>query len=186
MRGLWRGNLLNLLRTVPFRTLNYFTYDTVHKALQRARGREGQPLSSAEQSLAGGMAGFTAVVGESGAVRRGAAPGRARRADPERAPPACYPLDVVRTLMLTQPALFRRGPVAALREVAAAGGVAGLYRGILPAFLSVVPSNAVSRGFPPSCAPFGRGGGPSPGAAAAGVRRTDRGGLRRRRPALKP
>lgn len=67
MRGLWRGNLL---QTVPFRTLNYFTYDTVHKALQRARGREGQPLSSAEQSLAGGMAGFTAVAGESGAVRR--------------------------------------------------------------------------------------------------------------------
>ena len=61
--------------------------------------------------------------------------------------------------MLTQPALFRRGPAAALRDVAAAGGVAGLYRGILPAFLSVVPSNAVSREFPPEAAPpFGRGG----------------------------
>ena len=31
--GFWRGNLINIMRTAPFKAVNFFAFDTYHKFL---------------------------------------------------------------------------------------------------------------------------------------------------------
>nr|ACU17636.1 unknown [Glycine max] len=40
LRGFWKGNLVNILRTAPFKAVNFCAYDTYRKQLLRFSGNE--------------------------------------------------------------------------------------------------------------------------------------------------
>ncbi len=70
VRGFWKGNLLNLLRTAPFKALNFSSFDTLHRALVACSGVDG----NGERFVAGALAGELWVV-----ARCGWEPGWGRR-----------------------------------------------------------------------------------------------------------
>lgn len=60
LKGFWRGNLINILRTAPFKAVNFYAYDTYRKQLLRFSGNE--ETSNFEKFIAGAAAGITASV----------------------------------------------------------------------------------------------------------------------------
>lgn len=59
-KGFWKGNLLNVLRTAPFKAVNFCAYDTYRKQLLRLAGNE--EATNFERFVAGAAAGITATV----------------------------------------------------------------------------------------------------------------------------
>lgn len=60
LKGFWRGNLINILRTAPFKAVNFYAYDTYRKQLLRFSGNE--ETTNFERFIAGAAAGITASV----------------------------------------------------------------------------------------------------------------------------
>lgn len=60
LRGFWRGNLVNILRTAPFKAVNFYAYDTYRKQLLKFSGNE--ETTNFERFIAGAAAGITATV----------------------------------------------------------------------------------------------------------------------------
>lgn len=60
LTGFWKGNLLNVLRTAPFKAVNFCAYDTYRKQLLRIAGN--QEATNFERFVAGAAAGITATV----------------------------------------------------------------------------------------------------------------------------
>lgn len=60
LRGFWKGNLVNILRTAPFKAVNFCAYDTYRKQLLRLSGNE--ETTNFERFIAGAAAGITASV----------------------------------------------------------------------------------------------------------------------------
>lgn len=60
LRGFWKGNFINILRTAPFKAINFCAYDTYRKQLLRLSGNE--ETSNSERFIAGAAAGMTATV----------------------------------------------------------------------------------------------------------------------------
>jgi solute carrier family 25 phosphate transporter 23/24/25/41 len=60
LRGFWKGNLLNILRTAPFKAVNFSAYDTYRKQLLRFSGNE--ETTNFERFIAGAAAGVTATI----------------------------------------------------------------------------------------------------------------------------
>lgn len=60
MRGFWKGNLLNILRTAPFKAINFCAYDTYRKQLHKLHLMDG--TANLERFIAGAAAGITASV----------------------------------------------------------------------------------------------------------------------------
>lgn len=60
LRGFWRGNLVNILRTAPFKAVNFCAYDTYRKQLLKLSGNE--ETTNSERFIAGAAAGITATV----------------------------------------------------------------------------------------------------------------------------
>lgn len=58
--GFWRGNLLNLFRMVPFKSINFICYDMYCDHLLRSQGKS--QLSSQERLIGGGVAGVAATI----------------------------------------------------------------------------------------------------------------------------
>ena len=116
--GLWKGNGLNLLRTAPYRSINYFTYDNTKEAICKITGN--RELSNTQRLFAGATAGFAAII-------------------------CCFPLDVLRTRMLSKGGeeFYRRGILPTLTHIIRGEGFGAFYAGVLPALISVIPSNAV-------------------------------------------
>lgn len=59
-KGFWKGNLLNVLRTAPFKAVNFCAYDTYRKQLLRIAGNV--EATNFERFVAGAAAGITATV----------------------------------------------------------------------------------------------------------------------------
>lgn len=131
---LWAGNGTNLMRVVPFRAVNFCTFDMLKRALDSGLlgsqadtiglGSDGGDGPHASRFLAGAGAGVVATL-------------------------VCFPLDTVRTLLLSQAGGARLGPLAlaaTAQEVVCAHGVGRLYRGIKPAMISQAPSSALFYG----------------------------------------
>lgn len=59
-RGFWKGNFLNILRTAPFKAINFCAYDTYRKQLLKLFGNE--ETTNSERFLAGAAAGITATI----------------------------------------------------------------------------------------------------------------------------
>lgn len=60
LRGFWNGNLINILRTAPFKAVNFYAYDTYRKQLLRFSGND--ETTHYERFIAGAAAGMTASV----------------------------------------------------------------------------------------------------------------------------
>lgn len=87
LRGFWKGNLVNILRTAPFKAINFCSYDTYRKQLLRLFGNE--ETTNIERFFAGAAAGVTATV-------------------------LCLPLDTVSGNLV--PFVFSLVPLALLQE----------------------------------------------------------------------
>lgn len=60
LRGFWKGNFVNILRTAPFKAVNFYAYDTYRKQLLKISGNE--ETSNFERFIAGAAAGITATI----------------------------------------------------------------------------------------------------------------------------
>lgn len=60
IRGFWKGNFVNILRTAPFKAINFYAYDTYRNQLLRLSGNK--ETTNFERFLAGAAAGATATV----------------------------------------------------------------------------------------------------------------------------
>lgn len=60
LRGFWKGNFVNILRTAPFKSINFYAYDTYKSKLSRMLGNEES--TNFERFVAGAAAGITATL----------------------------------------------------------------------------------------------------------------------------
>ncbi|KAG9143112.1 hypothetical protein Leryth_006350 [Lithospermum erythrorhizon] len=119
LRGFWKGNLVNILRTAPFKAVNFCAFDTYRKQIRRLTGNE--ETTNTERFIAGAAAGMTATV-------------------------LCLPLDTVRTNLVAKGGEALGGVVGAFCHVIQTEGFFALYKGLVPSILSMAPSGAVFYG----------------------------------------
>ncbi|KMT19865.1 hypothetical protein BVRB_1g009140 [Beta vulgaris subsp. vulgaris] len=119
LRGFWKGNLINILRTAPFKAINFCAYDTYRKQLRKLHLLEGTP--NLERFIAGAAAGITATV-------------------------LCLPLDTIRTRIVAHGGEKLGGVVGAFRYMIQTEGFFSLYKGLVPSIMSIAPSSAVFYG----------------------------------------
>ena len=60
LKGFWKGNLVNILRTAPFKAVNFYAYDSYRKQLLKWSGNE--ETTNLERFIAGASAGVTATI----------------------------------------------------------------------------------------------------------------------------
>ncbi|CAL1142177.1 unnamed protein product [Cladocopium goreaui] len=118
--GLWRGNLAVILQVMPYAGLQFMTFDQYQQALE--------PYCASHPYLmrfvAGAAAGATATT-------------------------LTYPLDLLRTQMaISMTSLWDRMPhssyTAAAEDIVRSEGVRGLYRGLMPTLLGILPHAGTS------------------------------------------
>lgn len=108
--------MLNVVRTAPFKAVNYFTFDTIlHFLVRRGQGH----YSGYERFIAGAGAGVFATV-------------------------TCFPLDVLRTRMMS-PA-HSQTIAQTLWHMIAHEGPSSFYTGCSPALMSMAMGGAVFYG----------------------------------------
>ncbi|XVF36716.1 hypothetical protein REPUB_Repub19eG0082000 [Reevesia pubescens] len=117
--GFWKGNLVNVLRTAPFKAVNFYAYDTYRKQLLRLSGNE--ETTNTERFVAGAAAGITATV-------------------------LCLPLDTIRTKIVAPGGEALGGVIGAFRHMIQTEGFFSLYKGLVPSIVSMAPSAAVFYG----------------------------------------
>ncbi|XP_021284397.1 probable mitochondrial adenine nucleotide transporter BTL3 [Herrania umbratica] len=117
--GFWKGNLINILRTAPFKAVNFCAYDTYRKQLLRLSGNE--ETTNSERFVAGAAAGMTATV-------------------------LCLPLDTIRTKIVAPGGEALGGVIGAFRHMIQTEGFFSLYKGLVPSIVSMAPSAAVFYG----------------------------------------
>jgi hypothetical protein len=116
--GFWRGNLVNILRTAPFKAINFFSFDKYHQLLVQWTGEDGNVARFA----GGALAGLTATM-------------------------TCFPLDVVRTRLLAKGNGPRYGgPFQTIAGIVKHEGPTALYTGVLPALIGMAPAGAIFYG----------------------------------------
>lgn len=119
LKGFWKGNLVNLLRTAPFKAVNFYAYDTYRKKLLKMTGNED--TTNFERFVAGAAAGITATV-------------------------LCLPMDTIRTRMVAPGGEALGGVIGVCQHMIQREGFFSLYKGLLPAIVSMAPSGAVFYG----------------------------------------
>ncbi|WOG99046.1 hypothetical protein DCAR_0418393 [Daucus carota subsp. sativus] len=119
LRGFWKGNLVNILRTAPFKAINFCSYDTYRKQLLKLSGNN--ETTNIERFISGAAAGVTATV-------------------------LCLPLDTIRTKLVAPGGEALGGVIGAFCHVVQTEGFFSLYKGLLPSILSMAPSAAVFYG----------------------------------------
>ncbi|EOA33220.1 hypothetical protein CARUB_v10020381mg [Capsella rubella] len=119
LTGFWKGNLLNVLRTAPFKAVNFCAYDTYRKQLLRIAGN--QEATNFERFVAGAAAGITATV-------------------------LCLPLDTIRTKLVARGGETLGGIAGAFRYMIQNEGLLSLYKGLVPSIASMALSGAVFYG----------------------------------------
>ncbi|KAI3906757.1 hypothetical protein MKW92_044941 [Papaver armeniacum] len=119
LKGFWKGNFVNILRTAPFKAINFYAYDTYRKNLLKMSGNES--TTNVERFLAGASAGITATI-------------------------LCLPLDTIRTKLVAPGGESLGGVVGAFRHMLQTEGFFSLYKGLLPSILSMAPAGAVFYG----------------------------------------
>ncbi|KAF3446516.1 hypothetical protein FNV43_RR11695 [Rhamnella rubrinervis] len=116
---LLEGNLVNILRTAPFKAVNFYAYDTYRKQLLKFSGNED--TTNFERFISGAAAGITATV-------------------------LCLPLDTIRTKMVAPGGEALGGVIDAFRHMIQTEGFFALYKGLVPSIISMAPSGAVFYG----------------------------------------
>ncbi|KAK2980251.1 hypothetical protein RJ640_008919 [Escallonia rubra] len=119
LKGFWKGNFVNILRTAPFKAINFYAYDTYRNQLLKITGNE--ETTNFERFLAGAAAGITATV-------------------------LCIPMDTIRTKMVAPGGEALGGVIGAFRHMIRTEGFFSLYKGLVPSIISMAPSGAVFYG----------------------------------------
>lgn len=119
VRGFWKGNFVNILRTAPFKAINFYAYDTYRNQLLRFSGNK--ETTNFERFIAGAAAGITATV-------------------------LCIPMDTIRTVMVAPGGEALGGIIGAFRHLIQTEGFFSLYKGLVPSIISMAPSGAVFYG----------------------------------------
>lgn len=119
VRGFWKGNFVNILRTAPFKAINFYAYDTYRNQLLRFSGNK--ETTNFERFVAGAAAGITATV-------------------------LCIPMDTIRTVMVAPGGEALGGIIGAFRHLIQTEGFFSLYKGLVPSIISMAPSGAVFYG----------------------------------------
>ena len=129
VRGLWRGNTVNMLRMIPNKGVLHATND-IYKDLTRNVALAVPAFAAcglgAQHFVSGSLAGMTSVA-------------------------ATYPLDLVRTRMagrLATQSTVSKGIVqstwiATVKDVVKNEGAGGLYRGVSPTLLGSIPYEGI-------------------------------------------
>lgn len=60
LKGFWKGNFVNILRTAPFKSINFYAYDTYRNQLLKLTGNK--EATNFERFVAGAAAGITATL----------------------------------------------------------------------------------------------------------------------------
>ncbi|XP_021608211.1 adenine nucleotide transporter BT1, chloroplastic/mitochondrial [Manihot esculenta] len=116
-RGLFRGNLVNVIRVAPSKAIELFAYDTVNKNLSPKPGE--QPKLPIPASLvAGACAGVSSTL-------------------------VTYPLELVKTRLTIQRGIYN-GILDAFLKILREEGPAELYRGLAPSLIGVIPYAATN------------------------------------------
>ncbi|KAK8952150.1 hypothetical protein KSP39_PZI002997 [Platanthera zijinensis] len=119
LKGFWRGNFVNILRTAPFKAINFYAYDTYRKQLLKLSGNE--ETTNFERFIAGAAAGITATI-------------------------LCIPMDTIRTKLVAPGGEALGGVIGAFRYMVQTEGFFSLYKGLVPSIISMAPSGAVFYG----------------------------------------
>ncbi|XP_058096804.1 probable mitochondrial adenine nucleotide transporter BTL3 [Magnolia sinica] len=119
LKGFWKGNFVNILRTAPFKAVNFYAYDTYRKQLLKISGNE--ETTNFERFLAGAAAGITATM-------------------------LCLPMDTIRTQLVAPGGEALGGVIGAFRHMIQTEGFFSLYKGLVPSIISMAPSGAVFYG----------------------------------------
>ncbi|KAB2094414.1 hypothetical protein ERO13_A02G143000v2 [Gossypium hirsutum] len=119
LKGFWKGNFLNILRTAPFKAINFYAYDIYRSQLLKLYGNK--EATNSEMFLAGAAAGITATL-------------------------LCLPMDTIRTVMVAPGGEALGGLIGAFRHMIQTEGFFSLYKGLVPSIISMAPSGAVFYG----------------------------------------
>ncbi|KAK3225923.1 hypothetical protein Dsin_005785 [Dipteronia sinensis] len=119
IKGFWKGNFINILRTAPFKAINFYAYDTYRSQLLKITRNE--ETTNFERFVAGAAAGITATC-------------------------LCLPMDTIRTVMVAPGGEALGGVIGAFRHMIRTEGFCSLYKGLLPSIVSMAPSGAVFYG----------------------------------------
>ncbi|KAK9678606.1 hypothetical protein RND81_11G222500 [Saponaria officinalis] len=119
LRGFWKGNFVNILRTAPFKAINFYAYDTYRNYLCKLSGNK--EASNFERFVAGAAAGITATL-------------------------LCLPMDTIRTVMVAPGGEALGGVVGTCRHMIQTEGFFSLYKGLVPSLVAMAPSGAVFYG----------------------------------------
>lgn len=117
--GFWKGNVLNLFRMVPFKTINFVAYDMYCDWLLKVPGK-GQ-ITNYDRLAAGAVSGVTATM-------------------------LCLPMDTIRTRLVAPGGEALGGVFGCLRHMVRTEGLFSLYKGLMPTLLSMAPASAVFYG----------------------------------------
>ncbi|KDP33610.1 hypothetical protein JCGZ_07181 [Jatropha curcas] len=116
-KGLFRGNLVNVIRVAPSKAIELFVYDTVNKNLSPKPGEQPKlPISAS--LVAGACAGVSSTL-------------------------CTYPLELVKTRLTIQRGVYS-GILDAFLKILREEGPAELYRGLAPSLIGVIPYAATN------------------------------------------
>ncbi|KAL9266716.1 Adenine nucleotide transporter BT1, chloroplastic/mitochondrial-like protein [Drosera capensis] len=115
--GLFRGNLINVIRVAPSKAIELFAYETVNKRLSPKSG-EQSVLPVPASLIAGACAGVSSTL-------------------------LTYPLELVKTRLTIQRGVYK-GILDAFLTILHEEGPAELYRGLAPSVIGVIPYAATN------------------------------------------
>ncbi|XP_020934775.1 calcium-binding mitochondrial carrier protein SCaMC-3 isoform X2 [Sus scrofa] len=159
VRSLWRGNGINVLKIAPESAIKFMAYEQIKRAI---RGQQ-ETLHVQERFVAGSLAGATAqtIIYPMETLKNqwlqqyshdSADPGilvllACGTISSTCGQLASYPLALVRTRMQAQASIEgapQLSMLGLLRHILSQEGVRGLYRGIAPNFMKVIPAVSIS------------------------------------------
>ncbi|RDY07637.1 Adenine nucleotide transporter BT1, chloroplastic/mitochondrial, partial [Mucuna pruriens] len=116
-KGLFRGNLVNVIRVAPSKAIELFAYDTVNKKLSPKPGEQSKvPIPAS--LIAGAFAGVSSTI-------------------------CTYPLELVKTRLTIQRDVYN-GLLDAFLKIIREEGPTELYRGLGPSVIGVIPYAATN------------------------------------------
>ncbi|GMI92856.1 EMBRYO DEFECTIVE 104, suppressor of high stearate content 1, SODIUM HYPERSENSITIVE 1 [Hibiscus trionum] len=116
-KGLFRGNLVNVIRVAPSKAIELFAFDTVNKLLSPKPGKESKiPIPAS--LVAGACAGVSSTL-------------------------VTYPLELVKTRITIEKNMYD-GILDAFLKILQKEGPAELYRGLAPSLIGVIPYAATN------------------------------------------
>eukprot|EP01138_Halocafeteria_seosinensis_P015148 gb/GECG01015461.1/.p1 GENE.gb/GECG01015461.1/~~gb/GECG01015461.1/.p1 ORF type:complete len:363 (+),score=31.24 gb/GECG01015461.1/:1-1089(+) len=120
-RAMWRGNSATVARVYPYSGIQLMSFDQFKKIVLKLHGKDRTRLRKREKFLCGASAGAVSVM-------------------------ITYPLDLMRAKLAVQRGENRyyKGMIDAFRKVIKQDGILGLYRGLTPTILGILPYAGLS------------------------------------------